>query len=405
MEICVEEKCSGCAACQNICSVAAISMMMDEKGFFRPVIDSQKCISCRRCVQICPQNSSIDFGTEKAVFAAVARNDLLRENSSSGGVFSLLAEQILSRGGVVFGAAYDENLNVKHISVTDTHDLAKLRGSKYVQSIIGHTFREAKKYLDSGKAVLFSGTSCQIAGLKAFLGKPYDNLLTIDILCHGVPSPAVYHAYLENLQSQYTEKIVDVNFRSKTPGWKRYTTQVLFENGHQKNLPQDSYIDGFLRNLYLRESCYQCPYASSKRVGDITLGDYWGYQESFPHYLEDDDRGISLVIINTNLGRAAFDRIKKKLATVPRTMEDAKRGNRILSGSFEKPEESEVFWSRCHECNWDQLCAIFQLGNYVIQDAMSPEDRTFFDKPFNERHFWHVMSRYKGAVIRRLKGK
>lgn len=405
MEICAKEQCTGCSACENICPVVAISMVADHQGFLRPAIDPHKCVSCHKCERICPQNDTANIGTQGRVLAALARNDTVREESSSGGIFSLLAQQVLKKGGVVFGAAYGEDLTVKHIAVTDITNLSKLRGSKYVQSKVGYAYQEAKQYLDTGKSVLYSGTPCQIAGLKAYLGKEYTNLLTIDILCHGVPSPAVFRMHAEALQKQCQQKIVDIRFRSKRPGWKNFSTQLVFADGQCKSLSSDPYMDGFLKNIYLRESCYQCVYASPKRVGDITLGDFWGYQESAPQYIMDDDRGITLVMVNTKIGKKAFNGIRGQIASAPRTMEDACKGNPILSHPSAASQQKDSFWKRYPSSTWEQLCEDFSLGKNTIRDYISAEDRAYFAQPFDKRHPIHVLRRYKNALFDRRRRK
>lgn len=405
MEICAKEACTGCGACENICPVSAISMIEDRKGFPHPVIDTIKCISCQKCCNVCPQNISPQTNQAGTVFAALAKNDSLRENSSSGGVFSLLAEWIIGHNGIVFGAAYDENLTVKHIAVSNMNDLVKLRGSKYVQSQTGHTYHEVQTALEADIRVLYSGTPCQIAGLRAFLGKSYKNLLTVDILCHGTPSPAVFRKYTDDICQAHQCEISDINFRSKVPGWKDFTTQIVLTNGVTYNYYRDSYMDGFLRNIYLRDSCYQCPYASSIRVGDITLGDYWGYQETAPHFLEDDDRGISLVMVNTPAGKQAFRRIRNQLVVAPRTLADAQKGNPVLVSPFPAPEEAKEFWRIFYNCSWTQLCETFHLDCTPIPDSLSPKIREYFAIPFCKRRPGHIIDCCRAAIVRRLKRK
>ena len=201
-EMCNAEYCTGCSACANRCEQRAIFMKEDEKGFFRPVINQGLCINCGACIRTCPQNKRIVPHLENKAYAALAINDTLRDNSSSGGIFSLLAEQTLRKGGVVFGAAFCDGLEVRHIMVDSVDKLSALRGSKYVQSNIGDSYKQVKNNLESGKKVLFSGTPCQIDGLHHYLNKSYENLLTIGIICHGVPSPSVLNKFIESKESE-----------------------------------------------------------------------------------------------------------------------------------------------------------------------------------------------------------
>lgn len=403
MEICSKESCTGCGACENICPVAAIFMQENGRGFLYPTIDEQKCISCQKCRKVCPQTAGRCTNPEGSVIAAMAKNDALRNVSSSGGVFSLLAEWCLRHDGIVFGAAYDSEMNVRHLAVTSLDDLPKLRGSKYVQGRTDNTYQEAKTTLEANKYVLYSGTPCQIAGLYAFLGKNYKKLLTVDILCHGTPSPAVFRKYTDYIQKTNQCKIADIQFRCKNPGWKDFTTKISLMNGEIVILYRDAYMDGFLRNIYLRDSCYQCPYAASTRAGDITLGDYWGYQETAPHFMEDDDRGISFVMINTPGGKRALRRIRGKLVWVPRTIEDARRGNKILSSPFSAPEETNEFWNLFSDYTWEQLSERFNLGGAEMPESYSQKKREYFALPLHKRRFGHILERCAAGMLRRIR--
>lgn len=223
--------CTGCTACYSACPVNAISMKKDEEGFAYPFIDPDKCINCSLCKTVCNQQGLKKIENLRA-YAAIANDDHIRENSSSGGVFTLLAENIIRKGGVVFGAAFDENFEVKHISVEDVNELSRLRGSKYVQSALGDTFKEAKKYLNDGREVLFTGTPCQIAGLKTFLKKSYQNLTTADLVCHRVPSPKVWKKYVEMMSQKHNAPIERISFRAKNLSWKRYAMLFSYKKQH-----------------------------------------------------------------------------------------------------------------------------------------------------------------------------
>lgn len=405
MKICEDSICTGCAACAASCSLHAITMESDERGFLHPQIDVSKCVSCSKCKAVCPQNNKKISGNTGKIYAALARNDELRKRSSSGGIFFLLASWILRNGGVVFGAAYNEQMVVQHIAVFTEEELIKLQGSKYVQSQVRDTYWEAKSLLESGKSVLYTGTPCQIAGLRAYLNKDYDRLLTVDILCHGVPSPGVFRLYVENLQREYGKRVLDIQFRHKHLGWKNYITQVVFEDGSSENVLKDTYMCGFLKNVYLRESCYQCLYAKVERVGDITLGDFWGYQETAPEHIEDDNCGISLVMVNTDSGARALHRIKRQLALAPRELEEAKKGNPILTNSALKHERAHEFWhDYTSEMEWDDLCAKYFADVGEKQNILSMEDREYYAIPYNRRHARHLIHCWKVNLLKEMKG-
>lgn len=299
--------CCGCSACAQSCPVQCIEMQADDEGFLYPQVDAHKCVNCGLCEKVCPVLNSGGAqpgadGESVQAFAAYAREDNVRLASSSGGLFTLVARHIIGEQGVVFGAAFDGDFLVHHIGVDSLEGLAMLRGSKYTQSRIENTYHEAKQYLEMGRKVLYSGTACQIAGLKAFLRKDYDNLLTVDVLCHGVPSPSLWELYKKEQEDSCGSKIRDVRFRDKSTGWKQYSVALQFENGqaYSKVFRQDAFMRLFLANGCLRPSCHSCRFKGFPRVSDMTLGDCWGVGNHSPEM--DDDRGTSVVIINSKKG-------------------------------------------------------------------------------------------------------
>ncbi|MBQ7761472.1 MAG: polysaccharide pyruvyl transferase family protein [Clostridia bacterium] len=301
--------CTGCGACANKCPVNAIEMKENEQGFLYPTIDNERCVDCGACFKMCPVTKPLDKNKIPSAYAVWAKDDI-RLKSSSGGVFSLLANAIFKDGGVVFGARYsDDFLSVYHTIAKNERELALLRGSKYVQSNIGTSYKEAKKYLESGKSVLFSGTPCQIAGLYNYLGKNFDNLYTVDIVCHGTPSQRVYSRYVsERAQGM---PIKEMSFREKaTWGWG--TAVSLYTEGaeYKKDFFSDPYLKAFSSGLIVRACCSSCPYAQINRVGDITLGDFWGIGEIKPEYT--DGRGTGLVLVNNKKGKELINSIKKE---------------------------------------------------------------------------------------------
>ncbi len=315
-EIIVEkEKCSGCFACVSACPVSSISMQEDSEGFWYPKINSLTCIECNLCRKSCPVISRQDRNRkEKTIIAAKSRDDVVRLKSSSGGIFPLLAEVIFVQGGVVYGAAFSEDCKtVIHVRIDQKRDLWKLQGSKYVQSKIDNCYKEAKKDLDTGRKVLFTGTPCQIEGLRSYLMKEYDNLYLQDIVCHGVPSPLVWKKYVEYREKEARGSVERTYCRHKKYGWNMFS--LLFEFSNKRKYigskREDLYLRGFLANLFLRPSCYQCSFKGLDRNSDITLADFWGIDNIFPNM--NDDKGISIVMINSEKGGELFDKIKDKI--------------------------------------------------------------------------------------------
>lgn len=402
-QVCIPVFCTGCADCANSCPKAAITMAADEKGFLRPAIAQDLCVDCGLCKKLCPQNERLAPVREGKIYAALAVSDEVRAKSSSGGIFSLLAEKTLREGGVVFGAAMDGNLRVRHMMADTEEKLDLLRGSKYVQSEIGDSYKQAKECLEQGRPVLFSGTPCQVDALQHFLGKEYEKLLTVDILCHGVPSPAVLRKFIESREQAAGKKVVKINFRDKDPGWSAFSTTLFFEDGTKEI--DNSYFYFFVRNYCLRESCSHCLYSSTKRVGDITLGDFWGYKESAPEHIEDDDLGISLVSVNTEKGAAAFRAVKTKLDCAPRGIEEATKGNPVLVHPCAHHERSAEFWEDFPALGWDALVEKYGVSREKKRDKIPAVDREYYARPYKQRHFRYLIHCAKLDVrktIRRL---
>lgn len=347
LEICTKEQCTACEACRSACPANAITMTPNEKGFLFPVIDESKCIRCNLCVKLCPENyvsTDQEYHTNKNVFAAWIKDKKIRKESSSGGIFSAIADYILSNEGVVFGACWADDLSVVFDCCTVREGLRKFRGSKYVQARIGDNYKKAKEYLDNGRDVLFSGTPCQIAGLKSYLTRNYSNLITLDLICHGVPSPMVFKDYIQYMEKQHQDKIESVFFRKKKPAWSSCSICLKFKHTiYMKNVQVDPYFMGFAGNFYLRECCLQCKYANLNRMGDITIGDFWGYRAS-SWKMRDFDMGCSSIILNTQKGAEVFGYISRNLLFEKRTIEEVINGNSSLIRPYLKAENSDKFW-------------------------------------------------------------
>lgn len=355
-EICSRENCTGCSTCASICPRKCIDMIPDDEGFLRPVIKYDNCVNCGVCKEKCPANNLyLDDKSEPETYAIRVNDEDILKNSSSGGFFSSIAIPFLKRKDIVIGAGFDENLQVVHKVCMDLIELDDLRKSKYVQSKIGVSYIEAKKYLDEGKDVLFCGTPCQIGGLRAFLGKNYDNLYLIDFICHGVPSPLAYNRYLDYLKSIYKSDVKQLDFRNKQSGWHNYSFSVVFQNGQLYNntVSQDYYLHSFIMNMNLRPSCYQCRFKHIHRQSDITIADYWGVENHFPKWA--DDKGVSLVMIHTEKGKQLFDSCCEMFDNVSIPFCDAVENNPSMTCSVRKPGLRDCFMKDILKLKYDKL--------------------------------------------------
>lgn len=306
------KKCTGCEACVQACPVQCITTK-DINGFMYPRVDGSKCIKCGKCQRICPvtKNSLLRIYKRKRVDAYVAINSIPVERgaSSSGGIFIALAKYVVQQGGCVCGAVWADKYTVIHEIIDNEEELTHFQGSKYIQSKMGNAFCDVQDRLQNKQLVLFSGTACQIAGLKSYLQKDYANLITVDVLCHGVPSPLVWRKHVDWTEAHWGKPIASVNFRTKEPCWNQYSVQYVCEDGEHKLIPHsmDLFMKLFLSNIALRESCYKCQYKGIPHLADLTLGDAWGVDKRFPQF--NDGKGISAVFCNTDAGRRLFQQL------------------------------------------------------------------------------------------------
>lgn len=360
-DICNFVECTGCMACVNVCAHHAISVVQDAEGFYRPHIDETVCVDCGLCQKTCPINHHPSTNEPLKIFSGWSSDEHVRISSSSGGAFTEIARPILEEGGVVFGCALDDKLQAYHTYVESLEDLAaKLSGSKYVQSRIGDSYSQAKGFLKQGRKVLFSGTPCQIAGLKNYLRKDYENLITVDLICHGVPSPMLFEDYKIFMQQHENMKLAKISFRSKKSSWIFFNMTLL---GHvEKSFAEktyigryfeDPYIRGFLRDYFLRPSCHQCHFTSTKRCSDFTIADWWGYRKETS---KDNDfalKGVSLILANTNNASNLLPIIKMQLRQ--RTLEEAMKTNISLSHPFPMKETRGQFWKDYRIMSFEEM--------------------------------------------------
>ena len=340
--------CTGCHSCYSCCPVSAISMETNTEGFLLPKVDEKKCIQCEKCIISCPIINSPQINSNNKYYATYCKNEKQHAISASGGFFATLADYIIERGGYVVGAAFDNKLNLRHIIVNKKKNLIKLFGTKYVQSEIGDVFNSIKYFLDEGKMVLFTGTSCQVAGLKSFLQKEYDKLFCLDLICHGVPSPLIWSKYLKELSPN--DRIIDMTFRKKKMECSDWPLLFKCQSGSliSEGYHDSKYIKGFIRNYYLRESCYHCSFKGVSRCSDITIGDFWGletYDKSFYH-----QHGTSMVIIHSEKGNDLFTSISDRLVyeEVPENIaiNIAKTSNVCLFESVPYTKKRELFFKK-----------------------------------------------------------
>jgi len=334
-------------------------MTANDEGFLYPFIDEKLCNDCGRCRRTCPVNNAIMGNTRDGAsktendgehiyraYACYAKNDNVRLSSTSGGAFSQLAMKVLSNGGVVFGAGFDENFNVRHCGVEDENGLESLRRSKYVQSHMGNTFSEAEAFLKKGRNVLFCGTPCQIAGLKAYLKKDYNNLLTCDLACHGVPSPMVWSMYLDYLKNRFKSNIKSVSFRDKSTGWNSSSMKIVFENGavYMHKVKDEIFFMGFGKSIFNRMSCYNCRFRLSNSKADLTLADFWGIDRQAENGIH-DNKGVSLVITHNKAGEDALFQLREEMYIREHSTEEAVKYNPRLISSVNEPAGRKRFFA------------------------------------------------------------
>ena len=329
------EYCTGCTACASVCPKGCITMAADQNGFIQPVIDAERCVECGLCEKTCPVETPLPVAkTEPKAYAAYSKDETVRMQSSSGGIFTEIAKAILANGGVVFGAAYNARFDVVHICVNSEAALAKLRGAKYAQSDLRGIFVKVKAMLDNGQQVLFSGTPCQVGGLKAYLRKDYVNLVTVDFVCHSVPSPMAWQEYVKYRAQQDNSGNLpqSIDLRSKTTGWSRYQYSNLFRYNdgsvHAAKSGESLYMKLFVRGYINRESCNNCRFKGYNRVSDLTIGDFWGIWDIAPEM--DDNKGTSVVMVQSDRGSELLRNLTDRLVIRSVSLEEASCQNQAI---------------------------------------------------------------------------
>lgn len=336
------DTCTGCSACSNICPHSAISIRPDSLGFLMPDIDENKCVECKVCEKACPIVNGINIKHPEVSDAYAFWDNETRTQSSSGGAFSAIARWVRQRNGIVFGASWSDGFHCNHIGIDDTEDISPLRGSKYLQSDIKKTFIEARDWLRKDKYVLFTGTPCQIAGLRSFLMKPYENLITVDIVCHGVPSNVLFLNYISKLKKEFKKyDFADgFEFRNRL-GWG-YSPTLLNHNTSLTPLFGEAnlYMAAFEKTAICRESCYDCHFNGLSRVGDLTIADFWGIGKQGKAFKQDVTKGVSLILINSEKGQNIINELKDCFIE-KRDLEEALKFNLNIMASSKKPSNRE----------------------------------------------------------------
>lgn len=355
-KICESIRCTACHACLNICKHHAIEFYADNIGYLYPHVNEDLCTDCGMCVKTCPINRPVELHHPQKVFAARNKDKLLLKSCASGGISTLLSRSAIANGGIAYGCIAPNYRETFHTRADTIEKVMPMQGSKYVQSIIGNIFEDVKKDLRDGKEVTFIGVPCQIAGLKNFLGKKYQNLLTIDLVCHGVSSQKLLSDNVQDVFRKYNKECKDIQltFRKKFNGSDETINVkygLWFDNGKEQNagiplyesdIPNNNYIAGFISELILRENCYDCQYAQESRVGDITLADFWGLKSTSSVSKKD---GVNLVLVNTEKGQEAFSKIENQIEMEERFLKEAVLGNGRLSHPSIRPKERNSFLS------------------------------------------------------------
>jgi len=394
--ICDLEQCCGCGTCRNTCPHSAIEMLSNSEGFLEPHIDESKCMNCGKCKDVCPAlNPFVPEDFNKKVYACFSNDEYLRSKSTSGGLFTELSKWIILQGGSVYGASFDENFNVCHSRTVSIDELNKFRGSKYVKSDLKNIFKNVENDLKSYNYVLFSGTPCQIAGLKNYIGN-HEFLYTVDLVCHGVPSPMIFNDYKKYIIELHGSEISGISFRYKKPGWSLFSMKIDLQNGgtyiNRSNV--DVFWRGFLGDYINRPVCHKCRFANINRPGDITLADFWGYYPVNNDYIN-DEKGISLAIINNSKGFELFGNIYKNITCFERTLEQAVCGNPCLTSPFPVNPNRDEFWR-----DYNSNGFAYVREKYLVLKNIDEKNNTDLEYPDSLRTLYAPINEYFNEQLR-----
>ena len=358
MKIADRKHCTGCGACADACPVSCISMNLSEEGFLFPSIDESRCIGCDACGKACHVLNPPEKRSPERAFAAWSTDDSVRTSSSSGGVYSVLGEYVLGNGGVISGCRFDRDMVLKHELCEQPDGTVRFRGSKYVQCFTDGIYRKIKDTLASGRTVLFTATPCQVAGLLTYLGRPYDNLVTCDLVCHGIPSQKIFRSYLERHHLSPDPDRSVIAFRD-LKGWGDFYIRISEQDDikWRSDDTNNEFLRAFLSGCDYNEACYACPYASMERTGDLTLADFWGLGKNTP-FDGDPSKGCSLILVNTEKGRKLLQSVQDKLFLEERTPEEARQGN----GQLRNPAPRQPMRDTFYKMNWAEIAPKINYG-------------------------------------------
>lgn len=358
-----KETCTGCAACASTCPKDCIIMVEDKEGFLQPIINKKACIKCHKCERTCPilNREIIQREEETKAYAAINKDETIRAKSSSGGVFHALAKWTIERGGVVFGACFDENWEVMHDCSETLEGIIPFMGSKYVQSRIGDTFKQAKIFLEQDRWVLFSGTPCQLGGLRAFLGKEYEKLIQVDVICYGVPSPKIWRGYMKDYERKYG-CVSHITFRDKTNGWNRFKCVITTKESEGEK--ENGFMKGFFANYYLRRSCYDCKFRLLHRNSDITIADYWGVDVYCKELF--DNKGTSIVFTYSSKGDRVMAELEE-LFLLPQSIDNAKEYNPCLDLKNQKSTKRNRFYWLSRFYSFDNVMLRIEKDSFYVR--------------------------------------
>jgi len=356
-----KNECTGCSACYNICPTKAIDMVFSEEGFYVPKIDENLCTNCGKCLTVCPVEnmpSLEDRFSNPKTYVAWSLDESIRMSSSSGGIYPELARKVLEQKGTVFAVGWSNEWLPEHKEIVDWEQIPETQGSKYVQSKVGLTYAKTLDQIKQGRKVLFVGTPCQVAGLRSVIRNCVSDelnskLVLVDLVCHGACSAQVFRKYLyENFGLL---NVTSINFRDKHVGWSKFQFRITHKNKEEYAVLhyKDSFFYGFLRNLYLANLCYNCPFSKIPRQGDITLGDFWGVPEKYK-----DEKGVSVVLVNSKKGEEIFSELieHKRVFAEQMPLETATKSNRrIISGKMTLPWERERIFRELDSKSWKYL--------------------------------------------------
>ena len=400
--LCDNQKCTGCLACYNVCRHDAIALKTNDEGFVYPEVQLDVCSGCKLCEKVCPIiNELFKNPVSNIAYAAWAKDKKILRNSSSGGIYSIVSNYVFKNGGIVFGAAFDKDWNLHHIATSNEAEFSKTRGSKYVQSYIGTTYRDVEHLLSHGRMVLFSGTPCQISGLKSYLELTKcetKNLYTIDLVCHGVPSPLVFKSYIDYLGKKHNSPIVGFAYRDKRWSWHRFNFKATFKNGRKYygKWEEDFFLRGFLREYFLRHSCHSCAFATEQRCGDFTLCDYWGYYKKVGE-IENNDMGVSLVIPNNNKAKDLYSRIITNIVSYEREILEAMKCNQAFHSCFAVSPLRDDFWKDFREKRFEGI-----IGSYLYPEEIKPQFQRIYKYGRKGKMFLDELNKFASRLHRVL---